>query len=247
MPQEANRLPACSRIWPSREHRHREAGASQRVVAIADWRTELRRIWTGLVVVLLLAACGGASELSLTEYVNRLNVIVDQARQDYEVLVSSPHGGVLVADGDQLDDFTPQDLQVAFERVREIESKVDEATSAIDPPDQVAVLHHLFFDFDSEFIAAQEALATRAGTAADWEELSESAEMAAYRVALTDDKQTCLDAQSEVNAIGDQRGVFADTPWIPGELKELFEVGLGCDGYPADPSGIYRYPPESAP
>ena len=91
------------------------------------------------------------------------------------------------------------------------------------------------------------ALATRAGTAADWEELSGSAEMAAYRVALADDKQACIDAQSEVNAIGDQREVFADTPWIPGELKELFEIGLGCDGYPADPGDVYRPSPQSTP
>ena len=198
-------------------------------------------------MVLVLAACGGASEMSLTEYVNRLNVIVEQARQDYEVLVSGPHGGVLVAEGDQLADFVPQDLKVALERVREIESSVDEATSSIDPPEHVAVLHHLFFDFDSEFIAAQEALAARAGTAADWEELSDSAEMAAYRVALADDKQACIDAQAEVNAIGDQREVFADTPWIPGELKELFEIGLGCDGYPADPGDVYRPSPQSTP
>ena len=208
---------------------------------------ELRRVWSGLVAVLLLAACGTGGELSLTEYVNRLNVIVEQARQDYQVLVSGPLGGVLVAEGEQLDDFTPQDLEAALERVREIESTVDEATSAIDPPEPVAVLHHLFFDFDSEFIAAQEALAAQAGTAADWEELSDSAEMAAYRAALADDKQACIDAQSEVNRIGDQREVFADTPWIPGELKELFEVGLGCDGYPKDPSNVYRYPPASTP
>lgn len=231
---------SCVRIWPRRGHRYCESGASHRVVAVADWRTELRRVWTGLVVALMLAACGGTSALSLTEYVNRLNVIVEQARQDYEVLVSGPHGGVLIAEGDELAAFSPQDLQVALDRVREIESTVDEATSAIDPPEPVETLHHLFFDFDNEFIAAQEALAVRAGTAADWEELSESAEMAAYRVALADDKQACIDAQSEVNAIGDQREVFADTPWIPGELKELFEVGLGCDGYPEDPGNLYR-------
>lgn len=188
----------------------------------------------------MLAACGGAREVSLTEYVDRLNVIVEQARQDYEELVSSPGGGVLIATGDQLAEYTPRDLQDALERVRDIESSVDEATAAIDPPEPVATLHHLFFDFDSEFIAAQEALAARAGSAADWQELSDSAEMAAYRIALADDKQACIDAQSEVNAIGEQREVFADTPWIPGELKELFEVGLGCDGYPGDPGNIYR-------
>lgn len=217
-----------------------EWAADGGVVALTDWRTELRRVWTGLCVALVLAGCGGGSELSLTEYVDRLNVIVDQARQEYEVLVASPEGGVLVADGTQLVDFTPQDLQAALDRVREIESRVDEATAAIDPPDQVAALHHLFFDFDSDFISAQEALSVRAGTAADWAELSDTTEMAAYRAALADDQQACADAQSEVNAIGEQREVFAETPWIPAELKELFEVALGCDGYPERPEDVYR-------
>lgn len=207
----------------------------------------MRRIWTALFVALVLAGCGGGSELSLTEYVDQLNVIVDQARHEYEVLVASPQGGVLVADGADLDDFTPQDLQFAFERVREIEAGVEEATAAIDPPDPVAELHHLFFDFDSEFIVAQEELAVRAGTAVDWQELSDSAEMAAYRTALADDKQGCIDAQSEVNAIGEQREAFADTPWIPGELKELFEVALGCDGYPEHPEDLYRPSSDSTP
>jgi hypothetical protein len=207
----------------------------------------LRRVWTGLCLALVLAACGGGSEMSLSEYVDRLNAIIEQARQDYEVLVAGPQGGVLVAEGVQLVNFTPQDLHVALERVREIESAVDEATAAIDPPEQVATLHHLFFDFDGDFISAQEALAARADTAADWEELSDSTEMAAYRVALAKDKQECADSQAEVNTIGEQREVFADTPWIPGELKELFELALGCDGYPEHPADVYRPPSTSTP
>lgn len=214
---------------------------------IAKGRAGLRRVWTGLCVALVLAGCGGGSELSLTEYVDQLNVIVNQARQEYEVLVASPQGGVLVADGADLASFTPRDLQAAFDRVREIEARVDEATGAIDPPDPVATLHHLFFDFDSDFISAQEALAVRAATASDWQELSDSPEMVAYRIALAVDKQACIDAQSEVNAIGNQREVFADTPWIPGELKELFEVALGCDGYPEHPEDVYRLSADSTP
>ena len=207
---------------------------------IAKRMAGLRLVWTGLWVGLVLAGCGGGSELSLTEYVDQLNVIVDQARQEYEALVASPRGGVLIADGADLEGFTPQDLPFAFDRVREIEAGVDEATAAIDPPEPVAELHHLFFDFDSEFIAAQEALTVRAGTAGDWQELSDSAEMAAYRTALAADKQACIDDQSEVNALGEHREVFADTPWIPGELKELFEVALGCAGYPNNPEDVYR-------
>lgn len=208
-------------------------------MVIGDSRMRLRRVWAGACLILLLAACGGG-EMSLTEYVERLNTIVDQARQQYVSLVASPQGAVLVAEPDELADFTPQDLQAALERVREIEAEVDEATAAIDPPEQVAALHHLFFDFNGDFISAQEALAARAGTAVDWEELSGSPEMATYRAALAKDKQDCFDSQTQVNAIGEQGEVFAETPWIPGQLKQVFEVALGCDGYPEHPEDVYR-------
>ena len=220
-----------------------------RATAGVQWigRRVLGRVRIGLCLALALTACGGGGELSLTEYVERLNVIVEQARQDYEVLVAGPHCGVLIAEGTELNRYTPQDLQTAFERVREIESAVEAATAAIDPPSQVADLHRLFFDFDGGFIAAQEALAARAGTASGWAELSATAEMTAYRAALAADKQDCQNTQAEVNAISEGREVFAETPWTPGELKELFEVVLGCDGYPEHPEDLYRPPPTSTP
>jgi hypothetical protein len=182
--------------------------------------------------------------MTMTEYVDSLNAIVGEARQQYEELAASAESRVLSAERDELVEFAPRDLQVALVRVRQIEAHVDEATSAIDPPEQIAELHNLFFDFDSEFISAQEALAERAGTAVDWNELSNTPEMAAYRMALAEDKQSCLESQAHVNAIGEQGEAFADTPWIPTELKEIFEVVLGCDGYPEHPEDVYR-PPET--
>jgi hypothetical protein len=205
----------------------------------------VRRLWAGfsLAVVVVLVGCGGG-ETSLTEYVERLNAIVEGARRQYEVLVASPPGAVLVAEGAQLGDFTPQDLQAALERVSEIGVEVEEAVDAIEPPEQITDLHNLWFDFDGNFTSAQEALATRAGSAADWEELSESPEMAAYRAALAEDKRTCTDFQAQLDAT-EERGVFADVPWIPGELKEVVEVVLGCQGYPEHPEDVFRPPPVS--
>lgn len=205
-----------------------------------------RAVLASAWLTLLATACGGG-EMTMTEYVDSLNVIVEQARQQYEELATSTESSVLLADRDQLSEFTPRDLQVALVQVRQIEAIVDEATSAIDPPEPVAELHNLFFDFDSEFIAAQEALAARAGTAIDWNELSNTPEMATYRMALSEDKQSCIDAQTHVNAIGEQGEAFADTLWIPSELKEIFEVVLGCDGYPEHPEDVYRPPATSSP
>ena len=205
-----------------------------------------RLVLGGAWLALLISACGG-SEMTMTEYVDSLNAIVDQARQQYEELAASAESGVLAAERDELVEFAPRDLQVALVRVRQIEAFVDQSTSAIDPPEQIAELHNFFFDFDSEFISAQEALAVRAGTAIDWNELSNTPEMAAYRMALGEDKQSCIDAQAHVNAIGEQGEAFADTPWIPTELKEIFEVVLGCDGYPEHPEDVYRPPATPSP
>jgi hypothetical protein len=206
----------------------------------------LRRVGAGVGLVLMVAGCGGG-EISLTEYVEDINATVNRASQRYSDLVTSPQGAVLVAEGAQLTDFTPQDLQVALGRVREIEAEVEEGVDAIEPPEQVADLHNLLFDFDDDFISSQEALAARAGTAAGWEELSESPEMAAYRAALAKDKQECAESQAELNTIAERREIFADEPWIPGELKEIFEAVLGCEGYPEHPEDVYRPSPTTTP
>ena len=185
--------------------------------------------------------------MSLPDYVERLNAIVDGASQQYEALTATQQGAVLVAEGTQLNDFTPQDLQAAFEEMKEIEIEVRDATVAIEPPAQIADLHNLFFDFDDEsFTSAQDVLATRAGTAADWEELSETPEMAAYRVALAEDKQRCTDFEAALDATA-ERLVFGETPWIPGELKEFVDAVIGCAGYPENPEDVYRPLPTSTP
>jgi hypothetical protein len=143
----------------------------------------------------------------------------------------------LADQGAELTDFTPHDLHVALVQVAEIQAEALGAAAAIDPPEQIAGLHDLYF---RELPIAE--LATRAGTAADWDELSESPEMAAYRDALAADNEACADFQAELDATA-ERGVFADTPWIPGELKESVNYALGCDSLPDNPQDAYRPQP----
>ncbi len=66
--------------------------------------------------------------------------------------------------------------------------------------------------------------------------------MAAYREALAADNQVCAEFQSKLDATAD-RGVFVDTPWIPGELKEIVNYALGCDCAPR--GSRERLPPAS--
>ena len=188
-----------------------------------------------LSIALLVSACGGG-EMTLSEYVDRLNVIIGRAVAQGEELFASPLG-MLMEEGAQLSDFTPQDLQIALERVEEIEVGIGEATDAIDPPEVAAEFHNRYFD--TRFSSAREALAARAGVAETWEELSETPEMAAYRTAVGDDKQTCIEFQADMDATGG-RQVFADMPWIPDDLKEVVVALLACDVYPDHPEDMFR-------
>ncbi len=198
--------------------------------------------------MLLLVGCSGG-EMSLTEYLDRITAIFERGGEQYETLATSPEGLVLIVgqgshlgitdQGTQLTEFTPRDLQVALAQVAEIQEEALSTAAEIEPPKQIADLHELFF---RELPIAE--LAARAGTAADWHELSESDEMAGYRVALAADNQVCADFQAKLDATAD-RGVFADTPWLPGELKETVNYALGCDSLPEHPEDVYRPPPTS--
>ena len=175
--------------------------------------------------------------MSLTEYTERINAAEVRA---------SEQGKELAGKTEEIVDFTPQDLQAVLEQARVIRIEVDEAVDQIEPPEQISDIHNLIFDWHEEFITIEEALAVRAGTtphtAAGWTELSDSPEMAAYRQAIAEGKQVCIDFQSRLDAT-EERGVFTETPWIPGEMKEVVERVLGCGWFPENPEDVYRYPP----
>ncbi len=196
-------------------------------------------------------ACGGSSEMTLTEYVEGVDAIFARGGEQYAALASTQEGRVLVVGqgshmgiGDQeaqLTDFTPQDLQVALEHLDQIQSDALEAAADMNPPDEIADIHALFF---RELPIA--GLAVRAGTASDWGELSESAEMVAYRKALAGDNEACAEFQAKLDGTV-ARGVFADTPWIPNDLKETVNYALACDELPSNPEDAYRPTPTPTP
>jgi hypothetical protein len=141
----------------------------------------------------------------------------------------------LGTDGAQLTDFTPLDLHVALTRVAQIQDEAMAAAASIEPPAAIAELHDLYFQ--TALPIAE--LAARAATASDWEELSDSPEMAAYRTALVADGQVCADFQAKLDALA-QQGVFADSPWMPTRLTDIADYALGCDALPRDPADVFR-------
>jgi hypothetical protein len=188
-------------------------------------------------LALALFGCSGG-EVSLTEYVDQINAAAEPA---------SRRGAELIAEAEAVTDFTPQLLQTGLDRgLQEIRIPLQEAVEDIDPPDQISELHDLMWEWHAEFIAVEGALAARAGEAADtaagWEALSDSTEMAAYRNALAAGKRACTAFQSELDAT-EARGAFAETPWIPGDLKEIVNAVLGCEWFPEHPEDVFRYPP----
>ena len=211
-----------------------------RVIGAVRWPGSLRRgrhAAAALVLAFVITACGG-SELSLTDYVETINESVALANARAADITAQ---GVLAAD------LTPQQIEVGLRRVlEELRIPLQESVDAIDPPEQVAELHTLLWNWHADFIRVESTLAGRMGATPDteegWTELSNSPEVAAYRAALAEGKQVCIDFQAQLDAT-EERGVFKDVPWVPSELSEVVNASLGCDNFPDDPQSVYRYPP----
>lgn len=192
-----------------------------------------------LGIVLFVGACG-SGEMSMTEYGERIDALATEASERAEELFGDTFG---------MTDVTPQQLQAGLEKgSREIRIPLQEAVDDIDPPPQIAELHDDMWNWHSDFISVEEVLAVRVGetehSIEGWTSLSESPEMAAYRSAIAEGKQICADFQDRLDATA-MRGAFADTAWLPAEMKEAVEAALGCQWFPDDPGSVYRYPPES--
>jgi len=182
--------------------------------------------------------------MTLAEYVDRIDMIFDRAVERYETLVSTPEGAVLIVGqgahfgfetgGQELTDFSTQDLHVALEGLAAIQEEASAAAAEIDPPEGLVELHDLFFRS-----LPIEPLAVRAGSTDSWEDLSASPEMEAYRTALIADGEVCAEFQATLDATA-ERGTFADSPWVTGRLKEIVDYALGCDVFPADPGNVFR-------
>jgi hypothetical protein len=190
----------------------------------------MRRVMAGFGVGLLLFGCG-TGKLSLTGYVDRLNVINDRTVPQTEALISELERST-----------TPREANATTERMVALRIESVEATEELDPPEQIADLHRLFMGWEIRLPPIEEALAARAGTVAGWEEFYESAEVAAYRAALVEGKRVCVEFQTRLDATA-KRGVFADTPWIPGALSEVVGARLGCALFPEDPENVFKWVP----
>ncbi len=195
----------------------------------------MRRAWAGICVTVIVVASGcGGGDMSLSEYVDEMNTIGARVAQQSDVVF---------AEAEQI--ATPSDVNAWMERVRPLRIEVLEGFEGLDPPEEVADLHRLISDWMAKIILAEEALAARASAVVGWEEFSQSSEAAAYRAALAEGKTVCTDFQAKLDATA-ARGVFADTPWIPSDLKEVVDAALGCESFPENPEVVFLHPPATS-
>jgi hypothetical protein len=199
--------------------------------------TAVRRL--ALIVLCASSLLWGCADdqLSMTEYVEQLQALVDDTWEQAQQLYASPQGAVLDASGPDLAAFTPQDLKLGLGQLGEIEAEFLEKARGLEPPSSIADFHRDFLS--DRFTNVREALAERAGDATSWAELSASGAMAEYRTTVADDKRLCLALQADLHERA-ERGVFADTPWVPDEVEQIFDSVLGCDAFPEHPEDMWR-------
>lgn len=172
----------------------------------------------GLSIMLALAACG-SDQLSLPKYVDELNVTIEDGRDQIEPLYSE-----FLSSGEP----TLEGMRSLLDQEVAIRAEIQDEFAQLKAPDQVAELHNALVNWHGEMIEAQKLLGSRAASATTWSEFEQSAEFRNFDAVMEEGLEGCLEFQAQLDAT-EARGVFSDTPWIPGELKEVVDAALGCD------------------
>lgn len=188
-----------------------------------------RSFLVGLALMLLLTACGG-SELAMSEYGDRLNEIVGTYGTEAEaawvefLAVSDP---------------ALEDLRTLFDHDVAIRLGVEEAFMDLDPPGEIADIHDPLVEWLVSLTDAEEELVNRIAEIDSLDEFLDSAEYRAFEETLIGGADVCNELQSELDATA-ARGVFAETPWMPSDLKEVVDAVIGCETIPDDLDPTFR-------
>jgi len=187
--------------------------------------SRLRHLTALATVLALIAGACGSARLSLTEYVDRLNAVVAEGNQRIRPLYAE-------LESTQGDPSTGS-IQELFEKEAAIRSELQDSMAGMEPPEQIADLHAALVDWHGGLIVTQQLLARQVAAAGSWSEFEQSPEFAEFDAFMQEGLAGCLELQAALDAT-EARGAFADTPWIPGELKEVVDAALGCEAAPGD-------------
>ena len=166
-------------------------------------------------IVFVVTACGGGS-LSLTEYSELLQSAIFDMTDEFDVIEAQWASATTVEDGKEV-----------LDKAVAIRTNLQNSLTDVNPPEALADLHGDLVEQLGQLLAVQEAWAVRAETADSLDELKESPEAVAYWDLDAEMRPLCFELQSRLDATA-EREIFADVPWVPGEMKEVVSLVLSC-------------------
>jgi hypothetical protein len=175
----------------------------------------MRRTLASACIVSVLAACGGGT-LSLTEYSELLQSASFAVNDEFNVLEAEWASATTVEDGKEV-----------LDRTVAIRTDMQNSLTELDPPEALADFHGDLVSLLGRILASTEAWAVRAETAGSLDELQTSSEALAYWDLDANVRPLCLELQSRLDATAERR-IFAEVPWVPGDMKEIVSLVVGC-------------------
>jgi hypothetical protein len=175
----------------------------------------MRRALASACIVVVFAACGG-STLSLTEYSELFQSASFAMTDEFDVLEAQWASATTAEDGTEI-----------LDRAVAIRTDLQNSLTDLDPPKALADFHGDLVELLGRILAVQEVWAVRAETAGSLDELQESSEALAYWELDAQMTSLCLNLQSRIDATA-EREIFAEVPWVPGEMKEVVSLVVGC-------------------
>ena len=152
----------------------------------------------------------------MTEYSELFQSSTFEMRDEFDVLEAQWASVTTVEDGKEM-----------LDRAVGIRTDMQNSLTDLDPPEALADLHGYLVEQLGRILTVQVAWAVRAETAGSLDELKESSEAVAYWDLDAEMRPLCLEFQSRLDATA-EREIFAEVPWIPGEMKEVVSLVLGC-------------------
>ena len=122
---------------------------------------------------------------------------------------------------------TVEDGKEVLDGVVALRTDMQNNLTEVDPPEALAGFHGDLVALLGRILAATEAWTVRAETAGTLEELQTSSEALAYWDLDAEMGPLCLELQSRLDATA-ERKIFAEVPWVPGDLKEVVSIVVGC-------------------
>lgn len=168
-----------------------------------------------LCLGLLVAACAD-SALSLTEYTERVQSMGYTMLAEFDDLEAQWASATTVEEG-----------QVVLNRAVAIRTDLQNGLTDLNPPEVFAELQAHLVELLGRVLDATETWADSSEMASSLDELQSSSEALVYWDLDAEMVLLCTEFESKLDAIA-EREVFADVPWIPGDMKEVVKLAGGC-------------------